>query len=78
MHSLIPHSPQNHGITYKCEGIGLNDYDHHLIGYTDANYAGDVDDQKSMTGWINIYAGAPICWSSVWESVFLKKQFKKK
>ena len=35
---------KNYGITYKRDGIGLNDYDHHLIGYTDADYAGDVDD----------------------------------
>ena len=42
----------------------MDDYDHHLIGYTDADYAGDVDDRKSMTRWIYTYAGAPICWSS--------------
>ena len=34
---------KNYGITYKCDGIGLDDYDHHLVGYTNANYAGDVD-----------------------------------
>ena len=55
---------KNYGITYKRGGIGLDDYDHHLIGYTNANYAGDVDDWKSMTRWIYTYAGAPICWSS--------------
>ena len=56
---LIP--SKNYGITYKHDGIGLNDYDHHLIGYTDADYTGDVDDWKSTTGWIYTYAGAPIC-----------------
>ena len=55
---------KNYGITYKRDGIGLDDYDHHLIGYTNADYAGDVDDRKSTTGWIYTYAGAPICWSS--------------
>ena len=35
---------KNYGITYKCDGIRLNDYNHHLIGYTDADYTGNVDD----------------------------------
>ena len=55
---------KNYGITYKHDGIGLDNYDHHLIGYTNANYAGDVDDWKSTTRWIYTYSGAPICWSS--------------
>jgi hypothetical protein len=35
-----------------------------LIGYCDADHAGDVDTRKSTTGYIFFYGGAAISWSS--------------
>lgn len=35
-----------------------------LIGYTDADWAGDVDDRHSMTGNLFLMAGRPVSWLS--------------
>ena len=35
-----------------------------LIGYSDADYAGDVDDRKSTTGMMFMLGGSTICWQS--------------
>lgn len=35
-----------------------------LIGYADADWAGDTSDRKSNTGFVFKYRGAPIMWSS--------------
>jgi hypothetical protein len=35
-----------------------------LVGYTDANWAGNLETRKSTTGYIFIIAGATISWSS--------------
>jgi hypothetical protein len=35
-----------------------------IIGYCDADYAGDVDTRRSTTGYTFIYAGAAISWQS--------------
>ena len=42
-------------------------YAHNLAGYIDADFAGDVNDRKSTTGWVFNFNGAPISWA-------LKKQ----
>ena len=55
---------KDYGIIYKYDGSGIEGYNHTLIGYTDADYAGDVNDRKSTTGWIFTFNGSPICWSS--------------
>lgn len=36
----------------------------HLEGYSDADWAGDIDSRKSTTGYVFLLAGAPISWSS--------------
>ena len=41
------------------EGFG-----HHLAGFTDANFAGDTNDRKSMTGWVFMFNNSPISWAS--------------
>ena len=34
------------------------------IGYVDASHASCLDDRKSVTGYVFIFGGAAICWSS--------------
>ena len=45
----------------------IEGYAHNLSGYSDADFAGDVNDRKSTTGWIFTFNGTPISWA-------LKKQ----
>jgi hypothetical protein len=45
------------GITYNEQKIGL-------IGYSDADYAGDLDTRRSTTGYVFILSGGAVCWSS--------------
>lgn len=35
-----------------------------LVGYTDSDYARDVDDRKSTSGYVFLLNGAAVCWSS--------------
>ena len=49
------------GVFYKKED------DSKMVGYTDSNYAGDIDDRKSTSGSIFMMSSEAICWS-------LKKQ----
>lgn len=46
------------GIMYKREG------ESELIGYTDSDYAGDVDDCKSTSGYAFLMSGGAVAWSS--------------
>lgn len=46
------------GIFYK-KGSELN-----LQAYTDSDYAGDVDDRKSTSGYVFLMSGGAVCWSS--------------
>ena len=39
-----------------------------VVGYVDADYAGDLDDRTSMTGYVFTVAGGPICWKSTLQS----------
>ena len=36
-----------------------------VIGYSDAYYASNVDDRRSITGHVSIFAGAPLSWNSM-------------
>lgn len=36
-----------------------------VVGYVDADYAGDLDSRKSMTGYVFTFAGGAISWKSV-------------
>ncbi len=46
-------------------GLCFNGNDHdELIGYTDADYAGDLDTRKSTSGYAFIYQGGAVSWAS--------------
>ncbi|CAA7052583.1 unnamed protein product [Microthlaspi erraticum] len=46
------------GIFYK------KGYELKVIAYTDSDYAGDVKDRKSTSGYVFLLSGAAVCWSS--------------
>ncbi|KAL0297633.1 UNVERIFIED_CONTAM: Retrovirus-related Pol polyprotein from transposon TNT 1-94 [Sesamum radiatum] len=35
-----------------------------VVGYVDSDYAGDLDDRRSTTGYVFTLGGGPICWKS--------------
>lgn len=45
-------------------GIVFGNGELDLEGYTDADYAGDIDTRRSTTGYVFTLAGGAICWSS--------------
>lgn len=47
------------GIVYKSSKEEIT-----LIGYSDANWAGDQDDRKSTSGYVLIVNGGPVAWMS--------------
>jgi hypothetical protein len=49
----------NFGCQYKRGAKELQ-----LVGYSDADYAGDVDDRKSTSGMIFRFRGSTVCWQS--------------
>ncbi|CAL1387753.1 unnamed protein product [Linum trigynum] len=49
----------SHGIWYK-----KKDGNDKLVGYTDSDYAGDLDDRKSTSGYVFFIAGGAISWAS--------------
>jgi hypothetical protein len=40
-----------------------------IAGYLDADYAGDVDDRKSMSGYVFTLAGGAISWKSFKQTI---------
>ena len=38
------------------------------MGYVDADYAGDLDDRRSTTGYVFTLTRRPICWRSMIQS----------
>ena len=36
-----------------------------VFGYSDADYANNVDDRRSVTGYVFVFAGAPLSWNSM-------------
>ena len=36
-----------------------------VFGYSDADYANNVDDRRSITGYVFVFAGAPLSWNSM-------------
>jgi hypothetical protein len=37
----------------------------HVFGYSDADYANNVDNRRSITGYVFVFAGAPLTWNSM-------------
>lgn len=46
------------GIQYKREG------EDRLVGYADSDYAGDIDDRKSTSGYVFMLSGGAVSWAS--------------
>ena len=42
--------------------FGISDLE--VIGYTDANFTGDVDDRKSTSGHVFLFGGTTVSWLS--------------
>uniref|UniRef100_A0A2N9HJ44 Integrase catalytic domain-containing protein n=1 Tax=Fagus sylvatica TaxID=28930 RepID=A0A2N9HJ44_FAGSY len=40
-----------------------------VVGYMDADYAGEVDDRRSTTVYVFTLSGGPICWKSTLQSI---------
>ena len=40
-----------------------------VVRYVDADYASEVDDKRSITGYVFILSGGPICWKSTLQSI---------
>ena len=36
-----------------------------VFGYSDADYSNNVDDRRSITGYVFVFAGAPLSWNSM-------------
>lgn len=50
----------NYGIFYKKGGNGECE----LLGFTDSDYAGDMDDRKSTSGYVFLMSSGAVSWSS--------------
>ena len=53
-----------HGIIF-----GSQQDDPLVVGYVDSDYAGDLDDRRSTTGYVFTLGGGPICWKSTVQSI---------
>jgi hypothetical protein len=66
---------KHYGITFgnttKSDGFCDN-----LVGYTDADFAGDLDDRKSTSGWIYRYYGGPVSWASRKQRLVTRSSFE--
>lgn len=46
-------------MSLQCKPESMN-----LVGYCDADWAGDIDTRRSTTGYIFKFGGTPVCWKS--------------
>uniref|UniRef100_A0A2N9G1G5 CCHC-type domain-containing protein n=1 Tax=Fagus sylvatica TaxID=28930 RepID=A0A2N9G1G5_FAGSY len=54
-----------HAVSTVSRQAGTNS----VVGYVDADYAGEVDDRRSTTGYVFTLSGGPICWKSTLQSI---------
>jgi hypothetical protein len=54
----------DYGITFVRQKSNLS-----VVGYVDADYAGDLDDRTSTIGYVFTLTGGPICWKSMIQSM---------
>jgi len=40
-----------------------------VVGYVDSDYAGDLDNRRSTTGYVFTISGGPVCWKSTIQSI---------
>ncbi|KAL0332844.1 UNVERIFIED_CONTAM: Retrovirus-related Pol polyprotein from transposon TNT 1-94 [Sesamum calycinum] len=40
-----------------------------VVGYVNSDYVGDLDDERSITGYVCTLGGRPICWKSTVQSI---------
>ena len=40
-----------------------------VIGYVDSDYAGDLDNRRSTTGYVFTINGGSVCWKSIIQSI---------
>ena len=57
------------GTTYYGIMFSKQQSDPSIRGYVDADYAGDLDDRRSTTGYVFTLGGGPICWKSMVQSL---------
>ena len=43
--------------------------DNSVVGYVDSNYAGNIDDRRSATGYVFTLSEGPVCWRSTLQSL---------
>ena len=43
--------------------------DNSVVGYVDSNYASNIDDRRSTTGYVFTLSGGPVCWRSTLQSL---------
>ena len=48
----------NYGVFYKRGEVN------ELIGFTDSDYAGDIEDRKSTSGYVFMMSAGAVAWSS--------------
>jgi len=58
----------NYGIIYY-RTLNNSPINYYISGYTDADYAGDLNTAKSTTGYIFFYANGPISWKSKLQTI---------
>ena len=55
---------KDYGIQYGTNEHRVEGYTHCLAGFTDTDFAGDINDRKSTSGWIFTYNNSAISWTS--------------
>lgn len=53
-------------------GVGFKAGSAELVGFSDSDYACDLDSRKSTTGYLFMLNGGPVCWSSRLQSTVAK------
>ena len=54
---------------YRLLHFSRQQSDPSVMGYVDADYARDLDDRMSTTGYVFTLNGGPICWKSMIQSL---------
>ncbi|XP_058222672.1 secreted RxLR effector protein 161-like [Rhododendron vialii] len=61
------HGTKDYKLTYHCNGDNLE-----VVGYSDADFSGDVDDDKSTSAYVFLLGGGAISWCSKKQSCVAK------